>query len=82
MFCKPGLMVASLVIDQLRCNGVLEGIRICRHGFPHRIPYLKFCQRYGLLTPDVKRSDFVDSKEACVQMVNINLLSISGSWCA
>ena len=34
-----------LVIHQLRCNGVLEGIRICRKGFPSRILYADFKQR-------------------------------------
>ena len=42
-----GLMENHLVIHQLRCNGVLEGIRICRKGFPSRIPYADFKQRYS-----------------------------------
>ena len=42
---KTGLMENFLVIHQLRCNGVLEGIRICRKGFPSRILYADFKQR-------------------------------------
>ncbi|CAB1342054.1 unnamed protein product [Coregonus sp. 'balchen'] len=40
----PGIMDNHLVIHQLRCNGVLEGIRICRKGFPSRIIYADFKQ--------------------------------------
>ncbi|CAF96863.1 unnamed protein product, partial [Tetraodon nigroviridis] len=42
----PGIMDPFLVLHQLRCNGVLEGIRICRKGFPNRILYAEFKQRY------------------------------------
>lgn len=66
---KPGKIEALLVLDQLRCNGVLEGIRICRQGFPNRIPFQEFRQRYELLTPNVIPKGFMDGKLACEKMI-------------
>merc|ERR1712106_851593 len=48
---KPGVVDPFLVMHQLTCNGVLEGIRICRKGFPNRVVYLDFRTRYAILAP-------------------------------
>merc|ERR1712012_763429 len=48
---KPGVVDPFLVMHQLTCNGVLEGIRICRKGFPNRIMYADFRLRYCILAP-------------------------------
>ncbi|MED6235033.1 Myosin-9 [Ataeniobius toweri] len=66
---KAGKLDSHLVLDQLRCNGVLEGIRICRQGFPNRIVFQEFRQRYEILTPNAIPKGFMDGKQACVLMI-------------
>uniref|UniRef100_A0AAY5KDU1 Myosin motor domain-containing protein n=1 Tax=Esox lucius TaxID=8010 RepID=A0AAY5KDU1_ESOLU len=66
----PGLMENHLVIHQLRCNGVLEGIRICRKGFPSRILYADFKQRYKVLNASViPEGQFMDNKKASEKLL-------------
>ncbi|XP_071672388.1 myosin-3-like isoform X2 [Patagioenas fasciata] len=67
----PGLMDHKLVLHQLRCNGVLEGIRICRKGFPNKLLYGDFKQRYRLLNASViPEGQFIDSKKACEKLLS------------
>ncbi|XP_059508649.1 myosin-7-like [Stegostoma tigrinum] len=66
----PGAMDPFLVLHQLRCNGVLEGIRICRKGFPNRVLYADFKQRYRILNPSAVPEDkFVDSRKATEKLL-------------
>merc|ERR1719481_2069604 len=46
---KPGEVEPPLIMHQLTCNGVLEGIRICMRGFPNRMLYPDFKLRYAIL---------------------------------
>ena len=46
---QPGGVESGLVMHQYQCNGVLAGIAICRKGFPNKVPYPEFKQRYNIL---------------------------------
>ncbi|XP_054718745.1 myosin heavy chain, muscle-like isoform X3 [Uloborus diversus] len=61
---SPGVIDSHLVMHQLTCNGVLEGIRICRKGFPNRMVYPDFKHRYTILAPNILPKGFVDAKQA------------------
>uniref|UniRef100_A0A6Q2WWI0 Myosin-7B n=1 Tax=Esox lucius TaxID=8010 RepID=A0A6Q2WWI0_ESOLU len=66
----PGAMENPLVMHQLRCNGVLEGIRICRKGFPNRILYADFKQRYRILNPNaIPEGQFMDNMKAAEKLL-------------
>jgi len=67
---RSGKINAHLVLDQLRCNGVLEGIRICRQGFPNRILFQEFRQRYEILCPSVVPKGFMDGRKAAKAMID------------
>ena len=45
----PGGVEPGLVMHQYQCNGVLAGIAICRKGFPNKMVYPEFKQRYNIL---------------------------------
>lgn len=66
---QPGMIEGTLVLHQLRCNGVLEGIRICRKGFPSRMMFADFKQRYQILAASAIPAGFIDGKVAAEKLI-------------
>lgn len=65
---KPGKVEVNLVLDQLRCNGVLEGIRIARLGYPNRHSFAEFRSRYEVLTPGIIPKGYMDGRKAAAKI--------------
>merc|ERR1712110_239435 len=50
---KPLETECPLIMHQLTCNGVLEGIRVCMLGFPNRMLYRDYKMRYMILGAEI-----------------------------
>merc|ERR1719374_160795 len=61
---KSGHIDAPLVMHQLNCNGVLEGIRICMLGLPNKVPHADFMSRYSIIAPKTF-SDMAGDAKGC-----------------
>ncbi|XP_042243039.1 myosin heavy chain, muscle-like isoform X16 [Homarus americanus] len=70
----PGVIDAALVMHQLTCNGVLEGIRICRKGFPNRMVYPDFKHRYKILAPRAmdNAEDEKNATKVCLDSIKMD----------
>merc|ERR1719500_1349036 len=66
---KPGEVEPPLIMHQLTCNGVLEGIRICMRGFPNRMYYKDFRARYAILG-EKEIASSSDNKESAYALLD------------
>ncbi|KAI7734854.1 hypothetical protein M8C21_008792 [Ambrosia artemisiifolia] len=64
---KPAIFENHNVLQQLRCGGVLEAIRISCAGYPTRKPFDEFLDRFGILAPEVL--DGSDEIRACKKLL-------------
>lgn len=60
---KPGIFENFNVLNQLRCGGVLEAIRISCAGYPTKRTFDEFIDRFGMLAAELVDSS--DEKAAC-----------------
>ncbi|XP_058197989.1 myosin-11-like isoform X1 [Rhododendron vialii] len=66
---KPAIFENVNVMQQLRCGGVLEAIRISCAGYPTRRTFYEFLNRFGLLAPEVLEGNN-DEKVACKKILD------------
>ncbi|KHO00173.1 myosin type II heavy chain [Metarhizium album ARSEF 1941] len=70
---RPKQFNNLLVLDQLRCNGVLEGIRIARTGFPNRLSFTEFRQRYEVLCSNMPTGYLEGQAAATIMLGKLSL---------
>lgn len=66
---KPSIFENMNVIQQLRCGGVLEAIRISCAGYPTRKTFYEFLHRFSVLSPEVLDGNS-DDKVACQKILD------------
>ncbi|KAI9915347.1 hypothetical protein PsorP6_008109 [Peronosclerospora sorghi] len=57
------------LLEQLRCSGVLEAVKISRSGYPVRFPHDVFIKTYGCILPQVPSTQGQDEKDVALRMV-------------
>ena len=57
-------------VEQLRCGGVIEAVRMARESFPSRSSFESFCQSYvSMLCPDIAKS--LPAKSKCLACMKV-----------
>ncbi|KAL6519197.1 hypothetical protein OROGR_018517 [Orobanche gracilis] len=72
---RPAIFENLNIIQQLRCGGVLEAIRISCAGYPTRRTFDEFLLRFGVLAPEALEGNS-DDKTAC--QVILDKMGIKG----
>ncbi|KAI4333727.1 hypothetical protein L6164_018498 [Bauhinia variegata] len=68
----PWVFDEDLVLQQLRCCGILEVVRISRAGYPTRMTHHEFARRYGFLLSEANISqDPLSTSTAVLHQSNI-----------
>ncbi|KAI7990219.1 Myosin-11 [Camellia lanceoleosa] len=66
---KPAVFENVNIMQQLRCGGVLEAIRISCAGYPTRKKFFEILNRFGLLVPEALEGN-VDEKVVCQRILD------------
>ncbi|KAG0469856.1 hypothetical protein HPP92_016556 [Vanilla planifolia] len=63
----PGMFENASVLEQLKCYGIPEVVRMSRSGYPTRITHQQFAERFGFLLLDV--IDFQDPLSVAIAIL-------------
>ncbi|CAL0321029.1 unnamed protein product [Lupinus luteus] len=66
---KPAIFENMNIMQQLRCGGVLEAIRISCAGYPTRRAFFEFVNRFGLLASEAMEANY-DEKTVCKKILD------------
>ncbi|KAL8029120.1 hypothetical protein ABFS82_14G203800 [Erythranthe guttata] len=66
---QPTIFENASIMQQLRCGGVLEAIRISCSGYPTHKTFSEFLHRFGLLAPEILEENN-DEMVACKKIVD------------
>ncbi|MED6123926.1 hypothetical protein PIB30_054200 [Stylosanthes scabra] len=65
---KPAIFENQNIMQQLRCGGVLEAIRISCAGYPTRRAFFEFMHRFNILAPEITDAHN-DEKVVCQKIL-------------
>ncbi|XP_022965536.1 myosin-11-like [Cucurbita maxima] len=65
---KPAIFENVNIMQQLRCGGVLEAIRISCAGYPTRRAFFEFINRFGILAEESLEGNY-DEKSVCKKIL-------------
>ncbi|KAH1229816.1 Myosin-11 [Glycine max] len=65
---KPAIFENVNIMQQLRCGGVLEAIRISCAGYPTRRAFFEFINRFGILATEAMEAN-CDEKAGCQKIL-------------
>ncbi|CAI9260809.1 unnamed protein product [Lactuca saligna] len=70
---KPSIFENQNILQQLRCGGVMEAIRISMAGFPTRKPFKEFISRFKIFAPEIAKKSDDDIKTSKLLIEKANL---------
>lgn len=70
---KPSIFENSNVLQQLRCGGVMEAIRISCAGYPTRKAFDEFLDRFKILEPSVANDSYDDVTASRILLEKVGL---------